>query len=101
MPAIAQVVAEETPRMFVVFVGHQDAHSSSVDVGAGGHVLFPDDTKKERAGARHDGDVRKSPIPIIFFERFDHVEEKRVPRYGAHGVVGDPCRVGLSRPATV
>ena len=101
VPAVAQMVAEETPRMLIVFVQHENAHSPSVNTGARSHVLFPDDTKKQRAGARHDRYVRKAPISIVRFKRLDDEEEKRVAGNSPHCVVGDARRMGFPRPGWV
>lgn len=101
VPAVAQMMAEETPRLLVVFVWHENSKSSPVDVGARGHVLFPDDAEEERASTRHDSYVGEAPICVVILERLDDEEEKGVTGNRAHSVVGDACRVGLSRPGGV
>lgn len=101
MPAIAQMMAEETPRMLIIFVRHQDAYSSPIDVRARSHVLLPDDTEKERAGAGHDGYVGKSPVSVVFLERLNDKEEEGVTGHGAHSVVRDARRIGFSCPGGV
>ncbi len=101
VPAVAQMMAEETPRLLVVFVWHENAKSSPVDVGARGHVLFPDNAEEERASTGHDGYVGESPIRVVILERLNDEEEKGVTRDGAHSVVGDACRIGLSRPGWI
>lgn len=62
---------------------------------------MPDDAEEERAGTVHDCYVRKFPIPIVGYERFDYKGEERVVGDGAHGVVGDAGGIRAADPGWV
>lgn len=49
MPTVSEMMREETPRMTIVLVWHEHAHSSLL-IRSRRHVLLPDDTQKQRAG---------------------------------------------------
>ena len=76
------MMRKETPRVPIVLVHHQDPDSTPshaiTDIGARGHVFFPNDREEERAGAVHDGDVGETPIPVVFAQGFDNEEEEGV-----------------------
>lgn len=69
VPATALMMAEETPGKPVVLIHHEDANPASsyaiADIGAGRHVLFPDDGEEERTGTVHDGDVWQVPVLVV------------------------------------
>ena len=102
MPAVAPVMAEEAPSMPVVLVLHQYPHPSTRDsvthIGTGCHILFPDHREEKGPGAVHDGYIGKSPVAVVFTERFDNKKEERVAGYSAHGIVRDPCGSSLTYP---
>jgi hypothetical protein len=56
VPAVSQVVGEETPRVVVVFVGKHDAHTL-VSHRAGIVVVSPDETEEEGSGRAHNSDI--------------------------------------------
>ena len=62
---------------------------------------MPDDTEEERAGAVHDCYVRKFPVPVVWYKRFDDESEEGVVGHGAHGIVGDAGRIGAADPGWV
>ena len=120
VPTAPSVPPEERPRLFVVLVTHQHPHSprfttipgactsSPKDRGGGDRrrsaaafVFLPDDAEEERAGTVHDCYVRKFPIPIVRYERFDYKGEERVVGDGAHGVVGDAGGIRAADPGWV
>lgn len=88
VPAVAQVVREEAPRMVVVLLRKKDPDA----VVAGGVrvvVVAPYDAEVERACRGHDCDVWEGPSAVVVGERVDGLEEEGVAGYCAHGVVGD------------
>lgn len=93
MPTAALVMAEKTPRMTIVLVLHQNPYPSTArpvaNVLARGHVFFPDDAEKQRAGAVHDGDIWELPVFVVGLQGLNHQEEEGVGGDGAHGVIGD------------
>jgi hypothetical protein len=100
VPAVAQVVGEEAPRVVVVLVGEEDAQTvHSLRVGVG--VVTPDQTEVQRPGRRHDGDVREHPSTVVVGQRVDCLEEEGVARNGAHGIIGDASRHGAAHPGGV
>ena len=104
VPAVAEVVGEEAPRVVVVLFGEQDAHALLVD-GAGVVVVPPDQTEKQGARRGHDGDVGQRPAAVVVGQRVNGLEEEGMAGNGAHGIVGDargnraadPCWVGEER----
>lgn len=100
MPAVARMVREETPRKFVIFVLHQNAHPPGF-AGLIIHVLLPDDRQEQRTRRIHDRDVGQHPLAIIFLQQLDHAEEERMLRHGAHCVVGDTRGHGTANPCWV
>ena len=68
---------------------------------AAAFIILPDDAEEERAGTVHDCYIRKLPIAIIGDQRFDYEGEEGMVRDGAHGVVGDACRVCAADPSWV
>ncbi|KAH9872774.1 hypothetical protein J1614_005168 [Plenodomus biglobosus] len=100
VPAVAQVVGEETPGMVVVLVGEEDAHAIVVE-GLRIVVVAPDDAEEERAGRGHDGDVWEWPAAVVVGQRVDGLEEEGVAGNGAHGIVGDASGQGSTDPGWV
>lgn len=93
VPAVAQMVGEETPRVVVVLVREEDA-DSVVALRVSVVVVSPDYAQEEGSGGGHDGDVWQNPPAIVIWEGVDSLEEEGVAGDGAHGVVGDArgCR---------
>lgn len=100
MPAVALVVCEETPRVFIVLVRHEDSNASDF-VRSGEHVLFPHDGEEEGSCRVHDGDVRKDPAPVVRLERLDDAQEEWVLGDGTHGIVGDSGGGSATNPGGV
>jgi len=86
VPAVSEVVGEETPGVVVVFLWEEDAHAVLVD-GAGVVVMSPHKTEEERSGGGHDGDVGERPATVVVGQGVDGLEEERVTRDRAHGIV--------------
>lgn len=100
MPAVALVVREETPRVFIVLAGHEDANAIDF-VWLQEHVLFPHDGEEEGTGGVHDCDVWEDPAPIVGLEGLDDAEEERVLGDGTHGIVGDSGGGSATNPGGV
>jgi hypothetical protein len=88
VPAAANVVGKEAPRVVVVLVGEQNAHTV-VARRARIVVVAPDDAEIERTGGSHDSDVGQRPSTVVVGQRIDGLEEERMAGYRTHGVVGD------------
>ena len=87
VPAAALVIGEETPGMVVVIIFRQDSYPSPVDITIRDHVFFPHDREKERARTIHDGNIWKTPTPVVRLKRLNYAEEERMARDCAHGVI--------------
>ena len=100
MPAIAHVMREETPRVLVVLIRHQNAHPRLVRRVVL-HILLPDHREEQRPGRVHDGDVRQQPAAVIRLQQLNHSEEERMLRDRSHGVVRDASRRSAPDPRWV
>lgn len=100
VPAVADVVGEEAPRVPVVLVLHEDADAPGLG-DALMHVLLPDDGEEEGARGIHDGDVGEQPAAVVGLQQLDHAEEERVLGDRAHGVIGYPRGRGAAHPGGV
>lgn len=105
VPAAAPVFGEEAPGFLVVFVLHENADSAAgsgvANVGAGGHVFFPNNGEEEGPGAVHDGYVREAPVVVVGLEGLEDAQEEGVLGSGAHGVVGYSGGDGTVQPGGV
>lgn len=100
MPAVTNVVGEETPRVAVVFVLHEDADPVSL-AGLVEHVFFPQNRQEKRTGRVHDSDVGKQPAAVVGLQEFDNAEEEGVLRNRSHRIVGDTSWSGTTNPRRV
>ena len=100
VPAVADVVGEEAPRVPVVLVLHADADTPGLGA-AFMHVLLPDDGEEEGASRIHDGDIGEQPAAVVGLQQLDHAEEERVLGDRAHGVIGYPRGRGAAHPGGV
>ena len=88
VPAVADVVREEAPRVIVILVREEDAYSV---IALGGYIVVvsPDDAEIEGPGGCHDGNVWEGPSAVIVRERIDSLQEERMAGNRAHSVVRD------------
>lgn len=86
VPAVSQVVSEETPRVVVVFVGKQDAYTL-LSHWAGVVVVPPDKTEIQGSGRSHDGDVWQRPAAVVVGQRVNGLEEEGMAGNRAHDIV--------------
>lgn len=100
VPGGALVDTEETPRLFIVFVGHQDSDSGLFG-GDLAHVLLPNDAQEEGTGVVHDGDVGDLPVAVVFLQAFDDTSEEWVFGDAAHSVIGDAGGDSFAQPGVV
>lgn len=100
VPAVANVVGEETPRVAVVLVLHEDTDPVGL-AGLVEHVFFPQNRQEKRTGRVHDGDVGKQPAAVVGLQEFDNTEEEGVLRNRSHRIVGDTSRSGTTNPRRV
>lgn len=100
MPAVANMVGKETPRVAVVLVLHEDPDPVSL-IGLVEHVFLPQDRQEERTGRVHDGDVGKQPAAVVGLQEFNDTEEEGVLRNRSHRVVGNTCRDSTAHPRRV
>jgi hypothetical protein len=104
VPTASDVVGEEAPRVVVVLVGKENAHTV-VTLGARIVVVAPDDAEIQRTGGSHDCNVGQGPPTVVVGQGIDGLQEERMAGYRTHGVVGDtsgqctahPGRVGEKR----
>lgn len=88
MPAVPDVVGEETPCVPVVLILHQDTDPAGL-VGLVKHVLLPEYREEKRASRVHDRDVRKQPAAVVRLKQLDDAEKERMLRDRSHGIVGN------------
>lgn len=100
VPAVANVVGEETPRVAVVLILHEDTDPVGL-AGLVEHVFFPQNRQEKRTGRVHDGDVGKQPAAVVGLQEFDNTEEEGVLRNRSHRIVGDTSRSGTTNPRRV
>lgn len=100
MPAVTDMVGEETPRVAVVLVLHENTDSVSL-AGLVEHVFLPQDRQKQRTCRVHDCDVGKQPAAVVGLQEFDNTEEEGVLRNRSHRIVGDTSRSGTTNPRRV
>lgn len=100
VPAVSQVVGEETPRVVVVFVGKQDA-DTLLSHGASVVVVPPDETEVEGTGRSHDGNVWERPAAVVVGQRVNGLEEEGMAGNRAHDIVGNSGGKGASDPRRV
>lgn len=97
MPAIADMVSEETPRVLVVLVRHEDPDACLL-ARLVAHVFLPDHRQKQRTRRVHDSDVRKQPVVVIGLQKLHGSEEEGMLWDRSHGVVRDARRHGATHP---
>jgi hypothetical protein len=100
VPAIADMVGEEAPRVVVVLIGEENAHAI-VARRARVVVVSPYDAKIERASGCHYGNVWERPSAVVISERVDGLEEEGMTGYSAHGIVGDTSGERAAHPGGV
>jgi len=77
VPAVSDMVGEETPGVVVVLVGEKDAYTVGA-LGVGIVEVAPDNAEVKRAGGCHDCDVWERPSAVVVCERVDGLEEERM-----------------------
>lgn len=88
VPAVTDVVGEETPCVAVVLILHQNPHPACL-VGLIKHVLLPEHREKKRTGRVHDRDVRKQPAAVVRLQQLNDAKEERMLGDRAHRIIGD------------
>lgn len=101
MPRVPQVVGKEAPRMSTVLIREQDPHAIHLGKVPRAVVMPPNDAQEQRPRRPHDGDVRQHPAPIILRQCIYNLQEKRMMRHAAHGVVADARRGRAPHPRRV
>lgn len=100
VPAVSEVMGEETPRVVVVLIWEEDAHTL-VTYGVCVVVVAPDDTEVERTSRRHDGDVWEWPAAVVVGEGVDRLQKEGVALDRAHSIVRDAGGDGAANPGRV
>lgn len=77
MPRRALIDREKTPRVLVVFLGHENPYPSLL-CRAPANILLPDNTQEQGPSAIHDGHIGNSPIAVVRLKAFNNPQEKRV-----------------------
>nr|POE76215.1 hypothetical protein CFP56_59694 [Quercus suber] len=105
VPAVADMVREETPGVAVVLLGEEDADPSAVraiaEVEPFRGPVPPDDGEEERSGARHDGDVGHDPAAVVVLQLLDDPHEEGMLGHGAHDIVADAGGDGAAEEGRV
>lgn len=88
MPAVADMVGEETPRVLVVLILHENPNTACL-TRLVDHVFLPQYRQEEGTCRVHDGDVGKQPVTVVGLQQLNDPEEEWMLGNGSHGVVGD------------
>lgn len=99
VPAVADIMSEETPGESVILLRHQ--YPDSVLAKRSGHVLFPNHRQEQWASRVHHCDIWQEPMLIVCLKRIDDFQEERMLRNRTHSVVRDSGRLRSANPCWV
>ena len=88
VPAVANVVGEETPCVAVVLILHQNPDPACL-VGLIKHVLLPEHREEKWTSRVHDRDVRKQPAAVVRLQQLNDAKEERMLGNRSHRIVGN------------